>query len=151
MCSSNVSNPTGICGSEPASFKVSFVFGTAASPLARSSLSGNSPGAACAPEFQFPDLPALLAAGGPAALACGFCSTDLLDVETLQNVAHLHVVKIGDSQAAFITGADFADVILEALQGAEFRGIDQRSISQHAHLCVPLHNPIEHVAARDRS
>src|SRR6267154_5337822 len=92
-----------------------------------------------------------LAGGGPAALSGGFRGAHLANAEAFQDIADLDVVEISDTCAAFKTSANFAGVILEALQRVELRRIDHRAFTQHAHLRVALQDAIDHVAARNRA
>src|SRR5713101_865049 len=92
----------------------------------------------------------LFLAGGPAALSGGFRGAHLANAEAFQDIADLDVVEIGDTCAAFKTSANFAGVILEALQGVELRRIDHRAFTQHAHLRVAFQDAIDHVAACNR-
>jgi hypothetical protein len=60
-----------------------------------------------------------LATGGGAGLCCGgFCAADFLYAESFQDVADFYVVEIGDADAAFETGTDFAGVVLKAFERA---------------------------------
>src|SRR6266436_6266718 len=93
----------------------------------------------------------LLLSGGPAALSGGFRGTYLRDCETFKDVADLDVIEISNARAAFKTRAYFAGVILEALQRAELRGVNHRTIAQHSHLRLALQDPVDHVAACHRT
>src|SRR5258708_16854229 len=81
----------------------------------------------------------LFLAGGPAALSGGFRGAHLANAEAFQDIADLDVVEIGDACAAFKTSANFAAVILEALQRIQLRRIDHRPFTPNAHLRVSLH------------
>src|SRR6266849_1458543 len=93
----------------------------------------------------------LFLTGGPAALSGGFRGTDLRDRETFKDVADLDVIEISNARAAFKTRAYFAGVILEALQRTELRSVNHRTIAQHSHLRLALQDPVDHVAACDRT
>src|SRR5882724_1631025 len=93
----------------------------------------------------------LFLAGGPAALSGGFRGAHLGNAEAFQDIAYFNVVEIRNAGSAFKTGADFAGVILESLQGVELGSVNHRSFAQHAHLRVALQDAIDHVAARNRT
>src|SRR5205814_1758656 len=52
-----------------------------------------------------------------------------------------------DAGPAFKPGANFAGVVLEALERTEFRSVDDRTFANDANLCVAFENAIDHVAA----
>src|SRR6202790_2861197 len=60
-------------------------------------------------------------------------SGDLLGDEGFQDIALFDVAEVVESDAAFHAALDFADVVLEAPQRADFAGVDHDVIAQHAH------------------
>src|ERR1700674_4127221 len=86
----------------------------------------------------------LFLAGGPAALSGSFCGAHLGNAEAFQDVADLHIVEVRYARAAFKAGTHFAGVVLEALQRAELRRVDHRTIANHANLRVALQHAVDH-------
>src|SRR6266853_5442528 len=84
----------------------------------------------------------LFPAGGPAALSGSFCGAHFRYAKAFENVADLYVVEVGHACAALKSGAYFAGVILETLQGAELRRVNHLAIAPHAHLRVALQDAI---------
>src|SRR5262249_46463780 len=78
-------------------------------------------------------------------------SAQLLHLEAFQDVPNLDIVEIGDPGAALKSSTDFVGIVLEALQRAEPRGVNNRGVAHHADLRVALEHPVEHVASGNRS
>src|ERR1700730_1789121 len=116
MCSSSVSNPTGM----------------AIHPRART------------PEQRYISL----VTSGDGSLGGGFRGGKFRHLEKFQNVADFHVVEICDDHTAFKARTHFAGVVLEPLQRAELRRVNERAVAYDAHLRVAPPPSILHVAAR---
>src|ERR1700722_14050862 len=87
--------------------------------------------------------------GVDVAFGGGFRGRNLGDLEAFQDIADFHVIEIGDAGAALKSGANFADVVLKALQGAELGGVNHGAVTQHANLTVAFEHAIHDVATGD--
>src|SRR5262249_11313324 len=67
-------------------------------------------------------------------------------VEALQDVSYFNVVEVGDARAAFKPGANFAGVVLEALERVKLRRVDHGTLANYANLAVTLQNAVKHIA-----
>src|SRR5271154_6842679 len=74
---------------------------------------------------------------------------DGFDLETLDHIALLHVLVIGEGHAAFLTVLDFAHFILEALEGRKFAFMDHHIVADQPHLGAAAHTAFGDAAARD--
>src|SRR5216683_3652822 len=81
----------------------------------------------------------------------GFRGAHLRYVEAFENVADFHIVEVGHARAAFESCPHFAGVILEALQRAELRRVNDRAVADHPNLRVALEDAVQDVAARHRA
>src|SRR5690606_3139984 len=71
------------------------------------------------------------------------------DLERLDVVAHLDVVVAVDGEAALVAGRDLSDVVLEAAERADVAGVDDDAVADEADAVVPVHLPLDDVAAGD--
>src|SRR5580765_4717329 len=86
---------------------------------------------------------------GRAGLGSGFRAADFLNAEGLENVPDLHIIEVGDAHAALKSGADFAGVVLEALQRAELGSIDDHAIADDADLRGAVEHAVHDIATGD--
>src|SRR6202047_2125548 len=93
----------------------------------------------------------LFARSWRAALRCGFRRAQLRHLEAFQYIADFHIVEIRDSCSTFKAGAHLASIVLEALERAQLRGVNDRSVAHDPHLRVPLEYAVHYVAARHRA
>src|SRR5258708_32425090 len=59
-----------------------------------------------------------------------------LSGEALKHIAFLHVVEIGQRDAALEPSFYFAGIVLEALQAFDLAGVNQHIVPQHADFAV---------------
>src|ERR1700730_10042978 len=104
MCSSRVSKPTGMSGSE-----------------------GQFP-------VRCETTRRLFTRRRRTALRGGLRGAEFRHLEALQDVADFHVVEVGNARAALETGAHLAGVVLEAFERAELRRVGHRAIPQDPNL-----------------
>src|SRR6266581_146779 len=72
---------------------------------------------------------------------------DGFDLVALDDVALLDLVVIGESHAAFLSGLDFAHLVLEALQRRELAFVDHHVVAHEPHLGAAPHQPLGDAAA----
>src|ERR1700684_4696877 len=75
----------------------------------------------------------------------------LLDLEALQDVAHLYVVEIRNSHAALESGANFVGIVLEPSQRDNAARVDHHVVPEHTYVRVALENTVLHRAPGDRA
>ena len=76
-----------------------------------------------------------------------FLSLQLLVDEALDDVAFLDVVELFDLHAAFVTGGDFLNVVLEAAQRSKLALKNDDVVAVDAHAAVALDLAVLHIAA----
>src|SRR6202043_2116185 len=69
--------------------------------------------------------------------------------KALQEVADFHVVEVCNARSALKSRAHLAGIILEALQRAELRRVDDRTIAHNANLRVAFEHAVHYVASSD--
>ena len=65
-------------------------------------------------------------------------SLDLFDSVSFDYVTHLDVVVALDIQTAVHTHMNFLDIVLESLEGSKLSGVNNDTVTDHAHLRVSL-------------
>src|SRR5918993_4720543 len=73
----------------------------------------------------------------------------LFAVEELDLIADLEIVEIIQTQTTLVTGRDFPDVVLEALEGFHRPLVDHGATAQHAGAAGTADPSIEHVESSD--
>src|SRR6266581_1280556 len=71
-----------------------------------------------------------------------------LDTVAFDDVALAHVLEVLERHAAFLAGADFARVVLEALELRQLAFVDHHVVADEAHLRPALDRAVGHAAAR---
>src|SRR5215470_2601580 len=69
--------------------------------------------------------------------------------ETLDDIAGLDVVIVLESHPTLVALIDFADLVLEALQGFERAFVNDNIVPQKTYLCAAPHSSLSHHAAGD--
>src|ERR1700744_354803 len=73
---------------------------------------------------------------------------DGFDLETLDNVALLHVLIIGESHAAFLADLNLAHFVLEALERRQIAFVNDDIVADQANLRATTHQAFGDLAAR---
>src|ERR1035438_10106321 len=78
----------------------------------------------------------------------GFCG-HALGHESLDHIARLDVVIVGERNAALEARLHFTGVVLEALERLDLARVDQHVVAQQPHLVIAPDDAVVHVTARD--